>query len=112
MSFGYAPDIMRLAGKDSRLRIIVINNAGGGIFRFIKTTRQLDIREEYFCCDQTLPIEALCRAYGWCYLTAANEQELSEALPRLYEKGSTLLEIKVDPQVSADTLIRFMGIRN
>ena len=112
MSFGYAPDIMRLAGKDSRLRIIVINNAGGGIFRFIKTTRQLDIREEYFCCDQTLPIEALCRAYGWSYLTAANEQELSEALPRLYEKGSTLLEIKVDPQVSADTLIRFMGIRN
>lgn len=108
MSFGYAPDIMRLAGEDSRLRIIVINNAGGGIFRFIKTTRDLDIREEYFCCDQALPIEALCRTYGWNYLSAENEQELSEALPRLYEKGSTLLEIKVDPQVSAETLIRFM----
>ncbi|MGN0238363.1 MAG: 2-succinyl-5-enolpyruvyl-6-hydroxy-3-cyclohexene-1-carboxylic-acid synthase [Lepagella sp.] len=111
MSFGYAPDIMRFAGEDSRLRIIVINNAGGGIFRFIKTTRDLDIREEYFCCDQALPIEALCHAYGWNYLSAENEHELSERLPRLYEKGSSLLEIKVDPQVSAETLIRFMGIR-
>lgn len=39
MSFAYCPEVMHLRKLGGDLRIIVMNNAGGGIFRFIKTTQ-------------------------------------------------------------------------
>ena len=64
-------------------------NDGGGIFRFIRTTRDLDIREEYLRSRPYFPQSAI-EAYGWKHLCAENEEELRKALHELYS-GEHLL---------------------
>ena len=108
MSFAYSPQIMGLSAGVP-LNIIVVSNDGGGIFRFIRTTRDLDIREEYFCAPPVLPLKALAEAYGWKHLCAENEEELRKALHELYSGEHLLLEIKADPQKSADALTEFLS---
>lgn len=107
MSFAYCPEVMQMRSLGGDLRIIVMNNSGGGIFRFIPTTRDLSIREEYFCSDPELPVEKLAEAYGWTYLRATNEKELDTALSRFAATPASLLEIKVDKDISARTLIDY-----
>ncbi len=110
MSFSYAPGIMGLGTVVERLKIIVINNGGGGIFRFISATRELPQREEYFCADPQIPVEALTKAYGWKYLHADSEENLRTALRMLfYNDSPTLLEITVDADISAQTLIGYFN---
>lgn len=108
MSFGYNPQIMGLPGLPENFRIIVVNNSGGGIFRFIGQTRDLPEREEYFCADRPQPVEGLARAYGWKYLRATNADELSTILPDFLTGPRKILELIVDPAVSAATLRRFL----
>ena len=109
ISFSYCQEILNLCESDADLRIAVINNGGGGIFRVVKTTRDLDIREEYICCNQRMPLEALARAYNWNYLRADSEATLQTALKELIEKKRTIIEIVTDPEASAKAMINFMN---
>ena len=101
MSFSYAPEIMGLDIVPDDFKIVVLNNGGGGIFRCIGATSGLPIREEMLCAPRQLPLEGLCRAYGWDYLHADSETALKAALPDLFGPGRLLLEVSVDPSVSA-----------
>lgn len=108
MSFSYDTHILGLT-ENSDLRIVFINNSGGGIFRFIRTTRDLPERERLFCADPHLPCKGLAEAYGWNYHFADSEQSLDTGLHRLLQNPRTLLEIKVDPGNSSKTLIKFLN---
>ncbi|MDE7159544.1 MAG: 2-succinyl-5-enolpyruvyl-6-hydroxy-3-cyclohexene-1-carboxylic-acid synthase [Muribaculaceae bacterium] len=90
-----------------RMRIIAVNNAGGGIFRFIPSTRDLPAREKFFCSDPALPVEGITRAFGLEYLHADSESSLHAMLPRLLSPAAkaTLLEVSVDPALSSRTLL-------
>lgn len=110
MSFAYCPEILHYNRLGGDLRVIVINNGGGGIFRFINTTRSLTVREEYFCADPELPTESVTAAYGWHYLSAENEEELDEALETFKTQRRTLLEVKVDGEKSAEVLRAFLNM--
>lgn len=59
-----------------RFKMIVINNHGGGIFRFIGSTSALDIREEMFCCDSGLDFIGVARACGFRTFEASDEASL------------------------------------
>lgn len=68
----------------SNFRIIVINNGGGGIFRFIpgpKDSNALD----YFETPHNLTAEYLCKMHSFDYFTAKNELEVSNQLSKFYE---------------------------
>lgn len=80
-----------------RLKIAVINNGGGGIFRKVESTRNLPELEERFVCRTNLPLEELARAYGLEYFRATSEEELREVLPRFRQERlrPCLLEIIV-----------------
>lgn len=108
MSFSYNPQILGLPGLPDNFKIIVVNNSGGGIFRFIGQTRDLPEREEYFCADRPQPIEGLAKAYGWEYMQASNASELNNALPLFLSGSRKILEIIVDPEISARVLTKFL----
>lgn len=108
MSFAYCPEVLNLIKLGGDLRIVVINNSGGGIFRFIKTTRDLESREQYFCADPELPVGKIAEAYGWKYHPATDKDRLREALEHLWQEPATIVEVKVDGKESADVLINFM----
>ena len=102
MSFGY--DMAALASDfaDERMRIVVLDNGGGDIFRFIEATRHLDIREDYLCADMNVPVEKIARAYEWEYFYAASEKELRKALREFFKPKASPSILHIDTSRNPD----------
>lgn len=113
MSMSYDIGALGTGLADGRMRIIVVNNGGGEIFRFIRTTSTLPMREKYFCAPPLLPLEKLADAYGWNYAAAHNKQELRQELKRFYTPGDKprLLEVFTDPEINAQNLRKILKIK-
>ncbi len=109
MSFNYYPHIFGNPYFPDSFRIIVINNKGGGIFRFIKSTRNLHNREEYFCAPCETPLKQLSKAYSCYYFQASCETEMIETLPIFFSTPRAVMEILVDPEASATYLKGFLA---
>lgn len=113
MSMAYDVSALSLPDIPGRMKIIVIDNGGGGIFRFIPTTRGLEEREKYFCVCPRLPLRQLAEGYGWMYGEAGNEEELRHGMRNLIaspEKG--ILRVVCDGEISASALIGYMEARS
>ncbi|MCF6224660.1 MAG: 2-succinyl-5-enolpyruvyl-6-hydroxy-3-cyclohexene-1-carboxylic-acid synthase [Flavobacteriaceae bacterium] len=82
----------------SNFRIILINNSGGGIFRFIPGPQKSDALE-YFETPHGLNAFNLCEMYGFDYFKAKNNEELKAHLNIFYKpsKRPGLLEIFTPP---------------
>jgi len=101
MSFAYDLNALQMSAA-SRLKIVVINNGGGGIFRFIGSTRAVERREELFCANPRLRIVEVADAMGITCFKASSEGELRRILPQFFSApGRTLLEITVDADEDA-----------
>ncbi|MDE7412227.1 MAG: 2-succinyl-5-enolpyruvyl-6-hydroxy-3-cyclohexene-1-carboxylic-acid synthase [Muribaculaceae bacterium] len=110
MSFAYSPGIMGYALPPS-FKIIVINNKGGGIFRFISPTRYIEHRDRFFCADPALPIEGLTQAYGWKYYSVDSEESMKRQFKDFLDYPSnTIMEIKIDEEYSASILRKYMRL--
>jgi 2-succinyl-5-enolpyruvyl-6-hydroxy-3-cyclohexene-1-carboxylate synthase len=85
------------------LRIIVINNEGGGIFRIIDGPGKHTSRRDYFETPHHLTLKYLADMYHVSYMTAKNEKELGESLSNLYKdkEQAVLLEILTDQEINA-----------
>ena len=105
-SFSY--DMTALFSRYCRsdMRIIVISNGGGGIFRFIRNTRDLPEREEYFCVDQNLPVEKIGETFGWESLTVKDTHALDKALDSFFDTSEKprLMNVVCDAEESAEIL--------
>lgn len=109
MSFAYDIGALATSFIPADFKAIVINNAGGEIFRFIRTTSALPSREEYFSVDPMMPLQQLAEAYGFDYYEAASEKALRNILPRFLADSLSpaILEVKVPEDASAKTLIDY-----
>lgn len=95
------------------LKIIVINNEGGGIFRFVNSTSSLPCLEEYFCADPKLPIPQVASSFGFAHQTASTLESLRESLDWLFATpGRAILEVKTPSQKSALLLKQFLKMNN
>lgn len=87
-------------------RIIVINNAGGGIFRLIpgpKLTNAL----HYFESPHQLTAEHLSKMYGFDYTSVKNDEELENCFQDFYKKSKNpkLIEI-FTPSVENELILK------
>lgn len=94
LSFFYDSNALWNKYIPNNFRIILINNGGGGIFRFIPgptTTNTLD----FFETPHELTAKQLCEMYHLNYTTAKNTKELRNNLTNFFEGGKKpkLLEI-------------------
>ena len=87
MSAQYDIGALALKQVSPRFKMIVINNGGGGIFRFIKSTSQLPELDEYFACQTNLPLAQLAKGFGFDYYNASNENELKRNLKLFVNKN-------------------------
>ncbi|MBD5171818.1 MAG: 2-succinyl-5-enolpyruvyl-6-hydroxy-3-cyclohexene-1-carboxylic-acid synthase [Bacteroidales bacterium] len=110
LSFSYAPEIISSAYMTNKLSIIVINNGGGGIFRFVKSTKHLEIREKYFCAPPHLELQRLCESAGLPYYMANEERYIKEKFETFLQTGG-LFEIKVNPEESAEILNNYFILK-
>ncbi len=89
--------------------IIVLNNGGGGIFRFIPSTASLPELERCFVADVRLPLRQLAAGYGFRYLEADTPESLAGALSQMMHRDGrpVILNVRTPGDVSAEVLRNF-----
>jgi len=96
LSFVY--DSNALWNKDfpGNLRIVVINDAGGGIFRLLDGPDRMDFFEEFSVTHHPVSLEMLSGAFGRRFLRAGNMKELEEMSVRIFNDGTGYSILEVD----------------
>lgn len=91
------------------LRILLLNNHAGGIFRLIKGPGEQPELEEYFETRQPLGAEATAREFGLQYFQCASKESLDAVLLDFLsnEGGPKLLEVETDSRANAEILSRY-----
>jgi len=88
----------------ANLRIVVINNGGGNIFRWLPGPAQVGLLEPYFEAGTGRTFGSLAALHGLEYLRAADERACADALLQLRTPGRpALLEVVTDGAESAAT---------
>jgi 2-succinyl-5-enolpyruvyl-6-hydroxy-3-cyclohexene-1-carboxylate synthase len=91
------------------LRIILINNQSGNIFRMIEGPSQQPELEEYFETFHHLEAAHTAQDFGLIYEKATNYSELNTALSHFFEASekAKILEIKTDKKLNAQVFNEF-----
>jgi 2-succinyl-5-enolpyruvyl-6-hydroxy-3-cyclohexene-1-carboxylate synthase len=79
------------------LRIIVLNNHGGGIFDVLEASSKLPEAKEFFITDQPLSAELVAQEYDFEYQSCNNNTDLLKRLETFFNKTgkSKILEIEI-----------------
>lgn len=103
MSFIY--DIGAIASNliSPRLKIVVFNNGGGGIFKMISPTAQLPETPQLLQCNLAVPVRQLAEAFGFIYHEANNYASLKQAIKVLQSADNRpyIVEVKTDADCDA-----------
>lgn len=81
------------------LRVVVINNQGGGIFRLIDGPKRLPELEEYFETKHNRTAEYICLENNIEYTQVRNSEELASSITNFFDDSNNarLLEVFTDP---------------
>lgn len=111
MSMQYDMGALATTFIPRNFKIVVLNNGGGGIFRFIPSTKHLDELKKYFVCDVRLPLMKLAEAYGFRYLYATSFDDLKKAYREMIDCEScpVILDVRTDGEVSAEYISAFLS---
>lgn len=89
--------------KNIPLKIILINNSGGGIFRMLPIAEKSKSFEDLFITDTGLDFSMFVKAYEGRYFRPKSLGSLEEELRAEYEKpGLAVFEFKTDPEYSKE----------
>lgn len=106
LSFYYDSNALWNKYISHKLKIILINNEGGGIFRFIEGPSEHEELTEFFENHQVRNAESIARAYGLDYNYSETEEELRAILQDFFNNDSaSILEIKT-PREKNDKILR------
>ena len=98
------------------MRIVVLENSGGGIFRFIKSTSGIpeEKLERYFCVNDLPQIADIAEAYGIDTMTVTDMDQLRSGMQWLAERSDfpRLLVVSTPPKESAEVLTRYFNKRS
>lgn len=85
----YDMGALSIADIPDSFRMVVVDNHGGGIFRQIASTADMDesMRERYYSGNINLPLRQLAEAFGFDYFEAGSEAELTERFPQFLSAG-------------------------
>lgn len=87
------------------LRIILLNNHAGGIFRLIDGASKQPELEEYFETKQKLNADRLAKEHGFEYQLVKNQIELETALAEFYKPGIQPRIMEIETRSEANTEI-------
>ena len=95
------------------LRIVVLNNHGGGIFDIIDGPNRLpaEQRTAYFLTPQPLTARRTAADHGLAYFHAATQRALAPALPDFFAAaGPALLEVETDMAINTAVYREFKRV--
>lgn len=113
ISFFYDSNALWNQHLTPNLRIFVINNSGGGIFKIIPGPKSTAQYEKYFVAKHEHSAEHICKAFDVDYFKATNEAELLEKMETFYTHEADgrpkLMEIFTDSGVNDGVLEGYFG---
>lgn len=96
MSFLYDSNALWNRYVPARLKIIVMKNGGGGIFRFIPGPSTLEELEECFETVKDVEVEGFARLHHFRYYRATDSVELQKYLPEFFQVTDRPAILEVD----------------
>ena len=98
LSFVYDSNALWNRQLPSNLHIIVLNNAGGGLFGLIPGPDEHPAFREFFVTQHPVKISKLAEAFDLAYFYAENQQEHTKSIGDFFKRGKRpkLMEIKTD----------------
>lgn len=113
LSFMYDSNALWGHNHPSNLKIIVINNQGGNIFRFIDGPDQFDEFENVFEAKHQFSFEHLAYHHRIPYERAPSIKTLEKALKKMYETpGMHILEVITPGEINGQILRNFFKYLN
>ena len=101
LAFFYDANAWLTARLPEQLKVIVFNNGGGNIFRWIEGPKQSELLDSHFTWAHQRTCEHLAAHAGLNYSRAASQEEWSQVWPAfLAQKGPALLEVMTDSATS------------
>ena len=93
----------------ANLRVIILNNHGGGIFGLIKGPDRQPELEELFETHQPLKAENLCKEFDIDYTLCPDFASLKEKIRRFYSIGNRakILEIETEKEINKKFFTKF-----
>ncbi|MBW6479709.1 MAG: 2-succinyl-5-enolpyruvyl-6-hydroxy-3-cyclohexene-1-carboxylic-acid synthase [Bacteroidales bacterium] len=93
----------------ANLRIIIIDNGGGNIFKLIETGPEVEKIRPFIETPHKVNLKELCRAFDVEYMSARNSEELENILPEVFKpnRRSVVLHIQTSGEVSAKTFKQY-----
>ena len=109
LSFHYDSNAFWNNYLSNELKVIVINNGGGGIFRIIDGSKDTAYLEQYFeTAHSSKSIKGIADMYNLNYFSATNFVELNQVLPLFFNQNSiSVLEIFTPKEVNPKVLDAF-----
>ncbi len=95
LSFFYDSNGLWNKHLPSNLRIVVINNQGGSIFRIIPGPDTTDVLEDFFETRQELNIHGMAEAYGLKYYFCNEQSQMEDVLRKIYQPHNTAVVVEV-----------------
>ncbi|MFA9392289.1 MAG: 2-succinyl-5-enolpyruvyl-6-hydroxy-3-cyclohexene-1-carboxylic-acid synthase [Prolixibacteraceae bacterium] len=110
LSFLYDSNGLWNSQLSANLKIIVINNEGGGIFRLLPGPSEMDSFEEFMETKHPVNIEKLVAAFGVEYFVCKSESELNSTILQFLrsKNGPSLLEIKTPRLENAEVYRKYV----
>lgn len=88
---------------DNNFKIIVLNNNGGNIFRFIGDKQLMEKSLDFFTTPHHVKIKSLVDAFGLKYLVCDKTEDLETSLTTLFNADrATVLEIFTDADLNTE----------
>jgi 2-succinyl-5-enolpyruvyl-6-hydroxy-3-cyclohexene-1-carboxylate synthase len=98
----------------NKFKVIVLNNNGGNIFRFIGDKQLMERSLDFFTTPHNVKIKALVEAYGLNYLVCNQTEELEENLQQFFKSDkATVLEIFTNADLNTENYMNyFKNLKN
>lgn len=105
-SFLYDSNALWIKNISPSLRMIVMQNGGGGIFRFLAGPSGLDEVEEFFETPHGVDIEQLAKVHSFKVYRATDVDSLTSVLPDFYQPGEqpAILVVHTPGKVNGEIL--------
>jgi len=103
LSFIYDSNGMWNDYLGKNFKVVVMNNNGGNIFRFIGDKQLMKASEQFFTTPHHVKIKSLVEAYGLNYIACKQDSEQVDALKDLFaSEKATVLEIFTDADLNTE----------
>jgi 2-succinyl-5-enolpyruvyl-6-hydroxy-3-cyclohexene-1-carboxylate synthase len=96
LSFVYDSNALWNKNYPENLKIVVMNDGGGGIFRLLDGPDAMEFFEEFSVTHHPVSLEMLSQSYGRTYMRVKDLEGLDEQLKIFFSEGMPLSVLEVD----------------